>query len=181
MNNVHYNLQRPLIVDQLLPHIKSRRLALGLSQITLAQRASVSRTTLCRLENGGDTPVQTDVIERVLGVLGLSPRLDWTPGGDPQRLVARLREQIRVQDLRERHLRLALDLATRPLEMKAQVNAARAQVALWARNRTCSPHYIRRWSKLLSLPLPEMGLKMAGLGEWSNAMFQNSPWSGAWS
>ena len=170
-----------MLRQQFASHIKSRRIALGLSQVMLAQRASVSRTTLSRVESGVDAPTQTDVIERILSALQLSPQLDWAAAPDTEKRIARLNEQIRMRDLHEKHLRLALDLATRPREMKGQVNAAREQVALWARNHTCSPHYIRRWSEILSLPLPKMAREMADLGEWSNAMFQNTPWSGAWS
>lgn len=184
MNIVHLNVQI-MLRQQLAPQIKSRRLALGMSQMRLSQLASVSRTTLSRLEGGVDTPIQTDVLERILGALALSPRLDCAPMPDTARpdvekQLARLREQIRMQELREKHWRLALDLATRPREMKRHVIAARAQVALWAQNRTCSPHYIHRWSEILNLPLPAMAREMTTLGEWTNAMFQNTPWSGAW-
>ena len=172
----------PVILQQLAPHIKSRRIALGLSQVMLAQRASVSRTTLSRLESGAEASTQIDVIERILGALALSPRVEWTtPVPDAEKRMARLHEQIRMQEIHEKHWRLALDLATRPREMKSQVKAARTQVALWEKNRTCSPRYIRRWSEILSLPLPEMARAMTELGNWTNAMFQNSPWSGAWS
>ena len=159
MNNVHLNVHF-MLRQQLAPQIKSRRLALGMSQMVLAQRASVSRTTLSRLEGGVDTPIQTDVLERILDALALSPRLDCGPTGTAssitEKQLARLREQIRMQELREKHWRLALDLVTRPREMKRHVIAARAQVALWEQNRTCSPHYIHRWSAILSLPSPEM-------------------------
>ena len=172
-----------MILQQLAPHIKSARIALGLSQLILAQRAAVSRTTLSRLEGGKESSTQIDVIERILGALALSPRVEWTPPPVPdmEKRMARLHEQIRMQKIHEKHWRLALDLATRPREMQPHVKAARAQVALWAQNRTCSPHYIRRWSEILNLPLPEMAREMTTLGDWANAMFQNTPWSGAWS
>ena len=59
---------------------------------------------------------------------------------------------------------------------------ARAQekVKLWRRNATCSPHYIERWSELLRLPPQTMAQEMASLGDWEDALFQNSPWSWAW-
>jgi len=170
-----------MLRQQLAPQIKSRRLALGMSQMMLAQRASVSRTTLSRLESGVDAATQTDVLERILQVLQLSPQIAWAATPDMDKRLARLSEQIRMLDLREKHLRLALDLATRPREMKAHIIAARAQVALWAQNRTCSPHYIQRWSAILRLPLPKMAREMADLGDWTNAMFQNTPWSDVWS
>ena len=171
-----------MMLQQLAPHIKSRRIALGLSQVVLAQRACVSRTTLSRLESGAESSTQIDVIERILDALALSPRLEWTPTApDTEKRMARLHEQIRMQKIHEKHWRLALDLATRPREMQRHVKAARAQVALWAQNRTCSPHYILRWSEILKLPLRDMAREMTTLGDWANAMFQNTPWSGAWS
>ena len=170
-----------MILQQLAPQIKSRRRALGLSQVMLAQTASVSRTTLSRLESGQGAPIQIDVIERILGALSLSPHLEWAPVPNIEKRMVRLHEQARIQAVRERHWRVALDLATRPREMKRQVEAARLQVALWARNRTCSTHYIRHWSAILALPLPKMARAMTDLGEWTNAMYQNTPWSGAWS
>lgn len=169
-----------VFTQEIAPTLKNRRQALGLSQAELALRADVSRTTLSRLESGADAPVQTDVLERVLQALDLHPSLSWSTPADDARRRARLEEQLRRADLREKHLRLALDLASRGAEMKARIAAARAQVALWERNRTCSPFYIRRWGAILRLPAKQMAAAIAAQGEWSDAMFQNSPWSGAW-
>jgi len=175
----------PMFTQELAPALKNRRLALGLSQVELAQRAEVSRTTLSRLENGADTPFQTDVLDRLVRALDLHPRLSWSENAVrsalDERHRARLEEQIHRAAMRERHLRLALDLATRGAEMKAHIAEARAQVALWQRNRTCSPFYIKRWGAILRLPPKQMAAEIAALGEWSDALFQNSPWSGAWS
>lgn len=174
-----------MLTKEIAPTLKSRRLALGLSQAELALRAGVSRTTLSRLEHGVDAPVQTDVLERVLHALDLHPNLSLLGepprGADDARRRARLEEQLRRAALREKHLRLALDLTTRGAEMKTAISAARAQVALWEHNRTCSPFYIRRWDAILRLPVKQMAAEIAALGEWSDAMFQNSPWSGTWS
>jgi transcriptional regulator with XRE-family HTH domain len=174
-------MDKAMFARELAPAIKNRRLALGLSQVELASRADVSRTTLSRLESGADAPIQTDVLERVLHALDLRPSLSWSTTADDPRRRARLEEQVRRADLREKHLRLALDLATRGPEMKARIAAARAQVALWERNRTCSPFYIQRWGDILRLPVKPMAVAIAARGEWSDAMFQNSPWSGTWS
>ena len=62
-------MYNPVILQQLAPHIKSARIALGLSQVILAQRAAVSRTTLSRLE-GGYVIVGS---LSALGVLGSRP------------------------------------------------------------------------------------------------------------
>ena len=135
--NEHCSLimYNPMILQQLAPHIKSARIALGLSQLILAQRAAVSRTTLSRLEGGKESSTQIDVIERILGALALSPRVEWAPPmPDMEKRMARLHEQIRMQEIHEKHWRLALDLATRPREMKSQVKAARAPLRRWVRS-----------------------------------------------
>jgi hypothetical protein len=61
------------------------------------------------------------------------------------------------------------------------VAKAQGRVALWRRRKTCSPFYVRRWSALLDLPPRKLAQAMASLGEWEDALFQNSPWSWAWS
>jgi hypothetical protein len=53
-------------------------------------------------------------------------------------------------------------------------------LALWSGNRTCSAFYIERWQALLDLPLMDLVQAMQTLGEWEDALLQNSPWSWAW-
>ena len=55
--------------------IRKERLAKGLKQAELAHAARVSRTIVSGLEQGKARPVQTDVLDRILGALDLRPRL----------------------------------------------------------------------------------------------------------
>lgn len=164
--------------------IRKERLARGLTQADLAASAKVSRTVLSRLEQGKPRPVQTDVLDRILRFLDI----DWT-GLDPHRSATallderrrvRMENQIKLDRQRIRHLRLAAELAGNPKIARRRIAQARSVVALWARSKTCSLYYIRRWSALLALPPRELAARMASLGEWEDALFQNTPWSSAW-
>ena len=164
--------------------IRKARLARGLTQTEIARLAQVSRSILSRLEQGNPRPVQTDVLDRIFLVLGI----DLT-GASPhreadaileQRRRARLEHQVQLDQQRIRHLRLATELAGDPHRARRLIAGAKGVVELWARNRTCSPFYIRRWSRLLALPPRKLAGKMASLGEWEDALFQNTPWSSAW-
>lgn len=162
--------------------IRNQRVARGLTQAALAAAAGVSRTIVSRLEQSTPGPVQTDVLDRLFGVLGIDP-VSNRPAADTllaERQRARLEHQLQLDRQRIRHLRLALELAGDPRSAQRRINAARRVVGLWAQNRTCSPFYIKRWSELLALPARELAGKMACLGEWEDALFQNTPWSSAW-
>jgi transcriptional regulator with XRE-family HTH domain len=157
--------------------IKEARLRKGLTQEDLAERAQVSRAVLSKLEQG-KKPVQSDTLDRLLAALEVRPRVDAFSGVDSRKL-ARLEEEIKRLERRERHLRLAVRL-TEDESAAALVARARQRVHLWRRNRSCSPFYIDRWSRVLALPPREIAKEMATLGEWEDAMLQNSPWSWAW-
>ncbi len=73
-----------------------------------------------------------------------------------------------------------LALASDPAAAEGLIARAREMLALWQRNGTCSAFYIERWQALLDLPLMEMIKAMQELGEWEEALLQNSPWSWAW-
>jgi transcriptional regulator with XRE-family HTH domain len=160
--------------------IRRTRLAKGLRQSDLAAAARVSRTVLSKLEHGGSGPVQSDILDRIFAALGLQPQVaaDAVP---EERRRARLQAQARLAEQRYRHLQLAVRLAAEPRRAKALVRRARAVVDLWRERRTCSPLYIRRWSALLALPPRELARRMASLGDWQDALFQNTPWSWSWS
>lgn len=160
--------------------IRKERMAKHLSQSELASRANVSRTTLSRLEQGRPRPVQTDVLDRIFQALDCKPNLPAEPARE-ERLRARLEQQMRLEKQRNRHLHLAIRLAGNPQDARELIRRARDVVSLWRSRKTCSPFYIERWSKLLSLPPAKLAQKLAGLGEWENALFQNTPWSWAWS
>lgn len=159
--------------------IKEARLRKGLTQEHLARKAQVSRAVLSRLEQGKSKPVQSDTLDRLLAALEVRPQVDASSGVDAQKL-ARLEQEIRRLERSARHLRLALHLIQDESCAAALVDRARQRVDLWRRNRSCSPFYIDRWSQVLASPPPEIAKAMASLGEWEDAMLQNSPWSWAW-
>lgn len=164
--------------------IRKERLARGLTQSEIASLAHVSRSILSRLEQGKPRPVQTDILDRIFLVLGIDPTAT-NPHRAADALLeerrrARLEHRLQLDQQRIRHLRLAAELGGDPIRARRRIAGAKRVVELWARNRTCSPFYIRRWSGLLALPPRELAGKMASLGEWEDALFQNTPWSSAW-
>ena len=160
--------------------VRRGRLAKGLRQSELARAAGVSRTVVSRLEQGKRRPVQTDVLDRLFQALELDPRLEAASPGDERRR-ARAEHQARLERQRSRHLRLAVEIALDRRGAAGRIARAKRMVELWRRNRTCSPVYIKRWYALLALPPGELAQRMSALGEWEDALFQNTPWSFAWS
>jgi transcriptional regulator with XRE-family HTH domain len=161
--------------------VKNHRALKGWTQEELARTARVSRTILSNLESGKAKPVQTDVLERLLGALGIEPRLVGDSLALELKRQARAEHQCKLEQQRNRHLRIALTLAGDEKRARSMVAKARERVELWRDKRSCSPYYIKRWSTLLSLPPRKLAAAMSGLGEWEDAMFQNSPWSWSWS
>ena len=161
-------------------HIKARRNGLGLSQTALCAAAGVSRAVLSRLENEHGRPVQTDVIDRLLEGLDTQASVALGGASRPGRAEERLRQQLRQEELRQRHLRVALDLCTNVRAAAAKIRRARQQVELWEERRSCSPPYIERWRKALAGDARQVALAMTTFGEWENAMYQNTPWSFMW-
>ena len=159
--------------------IKKARLAKGLKQADLARAAMVSRTILSRLEQDQPRPVQTDVLDRIFQALEVSPQLAADSVREERRR-ARVEHKARLERQLHRHLRLAVELASDPRGARNRIRKAREVVALWRRNRTCSPFYIKRWSLLLAQRPGELARSMASLGEWEAALFQNTPWSWVW-
>ena len=160
--------------------VKDQRARKGLKQEDLARAAKVSRTVLSRLEQGNATAVQTDVLDRLFMALEMSPKVVDRAAPDGARKQARLEQQKKLEQQRSRHFRLAIDLANDEKAAVGMVAKARERVELWRRKGSCSPYYIERWSQLLGLPPRKMAKEMASLGEWEDALFQNSPWSWAW-
>ena len=163
--------------------VKAARLAKGLTQADIATQAHVSRSIVSRLEQGSSRPVQTDVLDRLFLVLAIDPT-GTNPEQAAQALLqerrrVRLEHQRQLDQQRIRHLRLAVQLAGEPKQARRLIAGARRVVDLWARNKTCSPLYIRRWSSLLALAPRELAGEMASLGEWEDALFQNTPWNSA--
>ena len=63
--------------------IKELRQAKGWTQQELADQAKVTRATVNRLENGRQTSIDLDVLERLAGALGVTPGLLITADGRP--------------------------------------------------------------------------------------------------
>jgi transcriptional regulator with XRE-family HTH domain len=160
--------------------IKAKRSAKQLTQAELARAAGVSRTVLSRLECGTDLPVQTDVLDKLLHALEINPGLGVSPDSGEERTQARLAQQIRLEQRRNRHLRLALALVCDGQAAREMIEKARGRVRVWNEKHMCSPFYIERWTEILALPPLQLACAMASLGDWEDAMFQNSPWSWAW-
>jgi transcriptional regulator with XRE-family HTH domain len=161
--------------------VKNHRALKGWTQQELARNAGVSRTILSNLESGKAKPVQTDVLERLLGALGIEPRLVGDSLAMELKKQARAGHQYKLELQRNRHLRIAVTLASDEKLARSMVAKSRERVQLWRDRRSCSPYYIKRWSTLLRLPPRKLSAAMSGLGEWEDAMFQNSPWSWSWS
>lgn len=168
-----------MLAEQCGRLIREAREKQGLKQDELAGKAKVSRTIVSLLERGKAKAVQSDTLDRLLMALELQPQLSQ-PGRDGSRKLARLEQELRLRRQRERHLRLAIELADDAAAAAAKIARARQRVELWRKNRSCSPYYIERWSRLLAQPPRKMAKDIASLGEWQDAMFQNSPWSWAW-
>lgn len=170
-----------MLSSQIGRQIKSRRAALRIAQEALCAKAQVSRAVLSKLENQRGEPVQTDVIDRLLDALDAEVTVTL---GEPEvvggKAEARLRNRLLQEDLRQRHLRLALDLCANPESAGPRIARALQQVDLWERRKSCSPRYIERWRKALSPDPRGVALAMTSFGDWENAMYQNSPWSFMW-
>jgi len=177
MDSICYSMR--MLSTDFGAQIRNERLARGWTQAGLARAAKVSRTVLSWLEQGRPRPVQTDVLDRLFAALDVKPQLPADPALEARRL-ARFEQQVRLEEQRNRHLRLALALAGDRAAARRLIGKAKNVVERWRRNRTCSPLYIKRWSALLALPPAELAKAMAAFGEWENAMFQNTPWSWAW-
>ena len=66
--------------------------------------------------------------------------------------------------------------APRP-EAAALVKRARSLVERWERDRLCSHHYVWRWRGMLEGPIEHVAQSLLDAGEWTDALFQNSPWT----
>ena len=169
-----------MLAEQFGNLVRDQRACKGLKQADLARSANVSRSVLSRLERGNATAVQTDILDRLFKVLDLSPAIVDRASPDDARKQARLEQEKKQERQRNRHLRLAIVLADDERAARGMIAKAKERVELWRRKGLCSPYYIERWSQLLDLSPRKMAKAMATLGEWEDAMFQNTPWSWAW-
>lgn len=162
-----------MLAEQIGNLIKNKRESMGLKQEDLARSADVSRDVVSRLERGRTRSVQSDTVDRLLSALQMNVRVSEA-GQDFPRQLARFEQQRVVDQRRERHLRLAVELASGGA--RDRIPQAKAQIELWRRDKLCSPLYIRKWAKVLKQPPKQMAQAMNAFGDWEAAMFQNSPW-----
>jgi hypothetical protein len=161
--------------------VRAQRAVKGLTQADLARAAKVSADDSVSL-GAGERVSGTDGRSRPhLRGVGGEPKIVDRSAPDEARQQARLEQQQKLEQQRSRHLRLVIKLADDAQAAARMIAKARERVELWRRKGTCSPYYIERWSRLLRLGPRKIAREMASLGEWEDAMFQNSPWSWAWS
>jgi transcriptional regulator with XRE-family HTH domain len=159
--------------------LREARRGRGLSQAALAAASGASRVTIARLEAGAAQDFRLGTLERLCGALDLElAALPRGAAGARETLSARAHERARRLDLRRRHAALAARLlaATTP-EAAALLGRARANVDRWEREQLCSGHYIARWRGLLRGTARSAALALLEHDEWTDALFQNSPWS----
>jgi transcriptional regulator with XRE-family HTH domain len=151
----------------------------SLTQAALAARSGTSRVTIARLEAGSAGDVRMGTVSRVGEALGLEiaavPR-----GAGPvlERLLARERERSRRLERRLAHAALAARLlGAPPREARALISAARAAVDRWERERLCSRHYVARWRGTLAGRVGEVARALVEPDEWTDALFQTTPWA----
>lgn len=159
--------------------VRAARHAQGLSQAALAARSGTSRVTIARLEAGSAQDFRVGTLSRLCEALGLE--LAAMPRSAPPALetaLAREQERARRLDRRRRHAVLAARLlVTRRPKAAALVRHARAGVDRWERERLCSQHYISRWRAMLAGPVEKVARSLLEPGDWTDALFQNSPWA----
>jgi transcriptional regulator with XRE-family HTH domain len=166
-------------ITMLAREVRERRRARGLTQAALASRSGVGRVTIARLETGKAEECRVGTLVRLCDVLGLELAA-VAPGSVPaqEARLARERERVRRIDARRRHAELAARLLAQPARTSAAfVRRAQANVDRWERDRLCSEHYVSRWRRKLSGPIPRVARALIEHDEWTDALFQNTPWT----
>lgn len=158
---------------------ETRRLK-ALSQAALAAKSGTSRVTIARLETGAGQDFRLGTLSRLCDALGLELRA--LPQGSGQvaleALLAREQDRSHRLDRRRRHAVLAARLLSAPKpRAAAMLRRARKCVDRWERERLCSNHYVSRWRALLSGPVSRVARALLERSDWTDALFQNSPWS----
>jgi transcriptional regulator with XRE-family HTH domain len=165
--------------SSLRSQLREARRRQSLTQAALGARSGTSRVTIARLEAGSAGDVRLGTVSRVGEALGLE--ISAAPVGTEerqQRLLARERERARRLELRLAHAVIAARLLAAPRrEAGALVAAARAVVDRWERDRLCSRHYLSRWRRMLAGPVDRVARSLVQESEWSDALFQTTPWA----
>jgi transcriptional regulator with XRE-family HTH domain len=165
--------------SRLRDQLRDARRRQSLSQAALAARSGTSRVTIARLEAASARDVRVGTVARVGAALGLE--VAAVPlGGEPllERRLAREQERARRLERRLAHAMLAARLlAARRQEATALVAAAQGAIDRWERERLCSRHYIARWRAMLEGPADRVARALLDPGEWTDALFQTTPWA----
>jgi transcriptional regulator with XRE-family HTH domain len=157
--------------------IRQRRLSEGMSQEALAAAAGISRTTLIQIEKGKDA--QLSSVELAGRVLGLEIGLLAEAPEIARKRQARADNQAKLTASREKHLKIAVQLALGGAPAQQLKADALHIVQLWKEKELCSPVYIRRWQKILDAAPRQIAhnlLEMMG-NEWGPALRQNTPFA----
>lgn len=166
-------------VARLGRQLRDKRIAAGLSQLGAAQAAGIGRSTLIHLEHGRKDVRLSNVLSAADAV-GAALGFDAGSAEQLERLRLRNEESRKIASRRWQHLKLALDLALGKPEAIRALLDARRMVALWKRERTCSSHYIKEWSRILAGPPGQVARKIGEIPEsWLDALLQNTPFSSA--
>lgn len=164
---------------QLGSQLRERRLAAGLSQLGAAQAAGVGRSTLIHLEHG-HKDIRLSNLLSIADAIGASFGLEGESPEQSERLRLRAEEVLKLARRRQGHFKLAINLALmRPSAVQA-LRDARNMVALWKKNKTCSEHYIREWTRILAGTPVQVAGRIRDIDEqWLDALLQNTPFSRA--
>jgi transcriptional regulator with XRE-family HTH domain len=159
--------------------LRTARRQHGLTQAALAGRSQVSRVTIARLESGAPQDLRAGTIGRLCEALGLEmAALPLGARARFERQLARERERTRRAERWRDHAVLAARLLAAPRsEARQLIAGARAVVDRWERDRLCSRHYISRWRALLAGPVERVAQALIEPSDWTDALFQNTPWS----
>lgn len=157
--------------------LREGRRSAGLRQDDVARRVGVGRTTIVAIESGnlGRTSVGTMISFAELAGLKIEAVPMEQSAIMSQRRIARLEHRLAVGKRRNLHLRVANMIAASPGKARELVSQALLQVAQWERHQTCSPFYIDKWRKILSLRRGKIAEFLSGSSDWLDALFQNSP------
>ena len=159
--------------------IREAREGAGLSQLALSARIGVSRGTVEHIERlSGKVDVGFMKVAAAAREAGLRLGLYRENPAILERKLERERAAVRAAKARERHFRIALQLATRDPGAVSKLREARRMVALWKEARSCSPEYIDGWSRIVNEePLLAAKRLLEVDPAWLDAMFQNTPFA----
>lgn len=156
--------------------LRTLRESKAMSQQALADAAGISRSTLIQIEKGKD--VQTSSIEAAAKVLGVDFGLLVEPPEMALRRDARTQLLAKQATSREKHLKIALQLALGGDKALALQQSALQMVQLWKARALCSPTYIEQWQKILDAPPAQVAQNILDMDEqWGAALRQNTPFA----